>query len=457
MHLSSQHRPSGVTARSRVGPVAAGFLVAPLLATGLSDPAAATPPAFDRVSVSGTGEQGDQHSSAATMSGDARYVVFHSTSTDLVPGDTNNISDVFLHDRRAHSTIRVSVSSTGTQADGFSYDSVVSGNGRYVAFGSTATNLVPDDTNGIADVFVHDVQTGTTSRVNVDDAGAQAGVGPGIDGESNSQVTISADGRYVAFHSGADNLVPGDTNGAVDVFVHDRKNASTTRVSVTRAGTQSRHGGFNPALSADGQHIAFLSDSPDLVRGDTNGIGDVFVRDLRTGTNSRVSVSSTEQQTVDGETYRAYVAISANGQFVAFTSSATTLVPDDTNRRYDVFLRDRRAGETHRISQATTGEQADNDSNAPAISGNGRIVAFQSDAGNLTPDSIRGTALFTRDWRAGTTRMIPASQVISYPYASGFPSLSSNGRHIAFAALDSDLVPGDTNNATDVFVGRTFR
>jgi hypothetical protein len=440
-----------------MGAVAVALLLAPAFAAVASGPADAAPPAFDRVSVSGTGAQSDQPSGNAAMSGDARYVVFQSVSTTLVPGDTNDIGDVFLRDRRAGTTVRVNVSSTGTQADDHGYESVVSSNGRYVAFLSSATNLVPDDTNGIADVFVRDVQAGTTTRVNVDDAGTQARVGPGMDGEWSSRVTISADGRFVAFQSGADNLVAGDSNDTVDVFVHDRRKSSTARVSVTNAGTQSRHGGFNPALSADGRHVAFLSDGPDLVPGDTNGIGDVFVRDLRTGTNNRVSVSSTEQQTADGETYRAYVALSANGRYVAFTSSATTLVPDDTNGRYDVFLRDRRAGETHRISQATTGEQADGDSNAPAISGDGRVVAFQSDAGNLVPDPIRGSALFVRDWQAGTTRMIPASQVISYPYAAGFPALSSDGRHIAFTAVDSHLVHGDTNDTSDVFVGRQPR
>jgi Tol biopolymer transport system component len=151
------------------------------------------------------------------------------------------------------------------------------------------------------------------------------------------------------------------------------------------------------------------------------------------------------------------VALSANGRYVAFTSSATTLVPDDTNGRYDVFLRDRRAGETHRISQATSGEQADADSNAPAISGNGRMVAFQSDAGNLAPDPVGGSALFVRDWRVGTTRMIPASQYVGYPEGNGFPALSADGRRIAFAANDADLVRGDTNGTSDVFVGHLPR
>jgi Tol biopolymer transport system component len=466
MHPLSQHLFSATVSPSRIGarrfltgPAAVALVLTPLLIAGNTGPVVAGRPGFDRVSVSSTGGQGDQPSGgSAAMSGDARYVTFHSSSSNLVPGDTNGVVDIFLRDRQARTTTRISMSGTEAQADGPSISAAVSGDGRHVAFLSDASNLVPGDTNGIGDVFVRDVRAGTTSRVNVSDSGVQANTGPNNDGYSGS-VTISADGRYVAFHSGASNLVPGDTNDTQDVFVHDRHTARTVRASVTHTGTQSRFGGFNPALSADGRHIAYLSDSSDLVRGDTNGIGDVFVRDLSSGSNSRVSLTSTDRQTEDGETYRAYVALSADGQNVAFTSNASTLVPDDTNRRYDVFLRDRRAGTTHRISVSTTDTQADADSESPlVISADGRHVAFPSDATNLVPGDTNGMSdVFIRDWRHGTTRLASGADTTTYPYNTGDPAISANGRHIAFTTTDPSLVPGDTNGAADVFVSRQPR
>src|SRR5437867_2780916 len=207
-------------------------------------------------------------------------------------------------------TERVSVDSAGTQANGASSGVALSADGRFVAFTSAAPDLVAGDTNGATDVFVHDRQTGVTERVSVDSAGNQ------VNGSSFGGV-LSADGRFVAFTSVAPDLVTGDTNGAADVFVHDRQSGTTERVSVDSAGTQANGASFGRALSADGRFVAFTSAAPDLVTGDTNGAMDVFVHDRQTGTTERVSVDSAGNQ---GNGTSIGGALSADGRFVAVTA-----------------------------------------------------------------------------------------------------------------------------------------
>ena len=180
---------------------------------------------------------------------------------------------------------RVSVDSIGAEADSNSYYPSISSDGRYVAFESGASNLVAGDTNGDSDIFVHDRTTGNTTRVSVDSAGAEA------DSESYSP-SISGDGRYVAFYSYASNLVAGDTNGQVDIFVHDRTTNTTTRVSVDSIGAEGDSESVFPSISSDGGYVAFYSRASNLVAGDTNGDSDIFVHERTTNTTTRVSVDS---------------------------------------------------------------------------------------------------------------------------------------------------------------------
>jgi len=199
-------------------------------------------------------------------------VVFTSGATNLVVSDTHGSDDAFV--RVSGTTTRVSVSSSGQQANDFSgYFSSISADGRYVAFNSSATNLVPGDTNDAFDVFVRDRVSGTTTRVSVSSSGQQ--------GNTESRYpSISADGRHLMFRSGASNLVSGDTNGVRDVFVRDRVSGSTIRASVSSSGQQGNSDSFGGSISADGRHVAFYSDASNLVPGDTNSRYDVFVRDL---------------------------------------------------------------------------------------------------------------------------------------------------------------------------------
>lgn len=250
-------------------------------------------------------------------------------ATDLVPGDTNDEEDVFVRDLVAGRTTRVSVSSAGRQADKYSWTPSISGNGRYVAFASIATNLVAGDTNGQGDVFVRDRRSGITKRVDVPEAGGQSNT-------FSFSPVISAGGTAVALLSTSTNLVAGDTNGQPDVFVRSLTSNRTSRVSVSSSGVQAEDQSHSPSISADGRYVAFETNASTLVPGDTNGMGDVFVRDRRSGSTGRVSVSTGGRQ---GDANSFDPSISADGHEVAFESSATDLVQADTNGASDIFLR----------------------------------------------------------------------------------------------------------------------
>ena len=321
------------------------------------------------------GNEGNSTSFDPVISANGRFVAFASYATNLVPGDTNGVADVFVHDRLTGSTERVSVDSAGNERPTASEAPAISADGRFVAFLS-------------GDVFVHDRQTRTTERMSVDSAGN------GGD-RSSSRPAISANGRFVAFDSDATNLVPGDTNMATDVFVHDRQTGVTERVSVDSAGNQVDGPSYRPALSADGRFVAFESWAPSLVPGDTNSTNDVFVHDRQTRTTERVSVDSAG---IEGNAASFNPAISADGRFVVFSSNAANLVSADTNGVADVFVRDRQTGVTERVSVDSAGNQGDGHSYPPAISADGRFVTFASRATNLVPGDTNGTTdVFVRD------------------------------------------------------------
>jgi Tol biopolymer transport system component len=404
------------------------------------------------VSVDSGGTQGNYESGAASISADGRYVAFDSRATNLVPGDTNGTWDAFIRDRQSGTTERVSVDSGGAQGNGLSGGSSISADGRYLAFVSSATNLVPGDTNGALDVFVRDRQSGTTERVSVDSGGAQ---GNGVSYLSS----ISSDGRYVAFRSYAQNLVPGDTNGTWDVFVHDRQSGTTERVSVDSSGGQGNgNDWYNDRLSisADGRYVAFYSSGTNLVPGDTNGTWDVFVRDRQNGTTERVSVDSGGAQ---GNDLSRSPAISADGRYVAFRSFAQNLVPGDTNGTWDVFVHDRQSGTTERVSVDSSGGQAYGDNYNTgnlylSISADGRYVAFSSAAINLVPgDTNLSDDVFVRDRQSGTTERVSVDSSGTQGNGwSNYPSISADGRYVAFTSGATNLVPGDTNLYEDAFV-----
>jgi Tol biopolymer transport system component len=390
------------------------------------------------------GAQGDSDSYYPSISADGRYVTFESDATNLVSGDTNAKFDVFVRDRQTGTTTRVSKSSAGAEGNDISEYPTISADGRYVTFESDATNLVSGDTNGAVDVFVRDRQAGTTTRVSKSNAGVE-----GDDASLNP--AISSDGRYVAFHSIATNLVSGDTNGNSDIFVRDRQTGTTTRVSRDSAGVEGNGDSNYPSLSADGRYVAFWSNANNLVSGDTNAVTDVFVRDRQTGTTTRVSRDSAG---VEGNDDSLRPSISADGRYVAFWSYATNLVTGDTNGAVDVFVRDRQTGTTTRVSRDSAGVEGNDDSYTPSISADGRYVTFESDATNLVSgDTNAMYDIFVRDRQTGTTTLVArdsAGVVGNGP--SEYPTISSDGRYVAFHSIATNLVSGDTNAMYDIFV-----
>jgi Tol biopolymer transport system component len=391
------------------------------------------------VSVASSGAHANSYSNYSSISADGRFVAFASPASNLVPGDTNGTWDVFVHDRQLGTTERVSVATGGAEGNGDSLVPSISADGRFVAFESQASNLVAGDTNGAPDIFVRDRQSGTTERVSVATGGAE-----GSDGSYNP--SISPDGRFVAFESDASNLVPGDTNNLPDVFVRDRQSGTTERVSVTTSGAEVNGPSLSASISAEGRFVAFESFASNLVAGDTNGAWDIFVHDRQSGTTERVSVGTGGTQG-NGDSY--YPTISADGHFLAFTSEASNLVAGDTNVSFDEFVHDRQTGTTERVSVATGGAQGNGNSGGyyPAsvsISADGRFVAFASDASNLVAGDTNGLGdILVRDRQRGTTeRVSVGSGEAQANWFSNLPSISADGRYVSFSSGATNLVPG---------------
>lgn len=395
------------------------------------------------VSTSSTGVQGNQESILPSVAAGGRYVVFVSTASNLVSGDTNLHRDIFRKDLETGETVRVSVDASGAQSNGLSYSPSVSPDGTYATFWSQATNLVAGDTNGAADVFRKDLQTGQILRVSVDTDGTQANGG-------SSGSAMTPDGRYVAFVSSATNLVSGDTNGVSDVFRKDLVTGETVRASVATDGTQANAGSLRVSISSDGRYVAFDSGASTLVAGDTNGWDDVFRKDLVTGEIVRVSVDSFGGE---GNSNSGGVSMTPDGRYVAFFSYASDLVGGDTNGVSDVFRKDLQTGETVRVSLDAQGAEGNAECPYASISSDGRYVAFQSSASNLVAgDTNVWPDIFRKDLQSGRIVLLSvnASGEGENSYSQA-PSISADGRRVAFQSYASNLVAVDTNGFQDVF------
>ncbi|GID95219.1 hypothetical protein Adi01nite_46310 [Amorphoplanes digitatis] len=412
----------------------------------VAGPAAAAAPSLrtERVSVSSTGAQGDASTIVGDLSSNGRYVVFDSDSSGLVPGDTNETGDVFLRDRQTDTTTRLSVSAAGEQSNGSSGSPRISADGRYVTFISYASNLVAGGSRPEIgyDVYLLDRQDGTLDRISETPDGK-----PG-DGD-NFNPSISADGRYVAFETYASNLVPGV--GAGNVVIYDRTTAQLSPVSVAADGTATGSGSFAPAISDNGRYVAFVSFSADLAPGDTNGVGDIYVRDLVAGTTVRASVSDDDHE-IAGDSRGGEV--SNNGRYVTFWSDDSTLVPGDSNGASDVFVRDLQAGTTRLVSTSTDGVPANSSSDQPSITANGRYVVFDSAATNLVAGDTNGVFdVFRKDLQTGTTTLVSRrTNGTQGDSDSVNPNVTPNGKIVAYGSDATNLTAGDTNGQTDLFV-----
>jgi Tol biopolymer transport system component len=369
--------------------------------------------------VDSAGVEGNNASTAPSTSSDGRHVAFESFATNLVAGGGDAFQDIYVHDRQIGITTRVSVDSFGVEGNNASTSPSISSNGRHVAFESFATNLVAAGGDAFQDIYVHDRDFDGNGTY--DEAGGVSTVRVSVDSVGNEQIgeslfpSISGDGRYVAFQSNAD-LVVDDILGFLDIYVHDRDfdgngtydeagGIITVRVSEDSAGNEATAASSSPSISADGRYVAFESVA-DLVVDDTLGFLDIYVHDRDFDGNGtydeaggiitvRVSVHS---DGTEGNEASGAPSISADGRYVAFESLSTNLVAPATNGNVHIFVRDLLAGTTTLVSVDSTGAEGDNNSNFPSISDDGRYVAFESLSTNLVVgDTLGFSDVFVHD------------------------------------------------------------
>ena len=399
------------------------------------------------VSAGVTGAGGDGNSSAPSLTPDGRFIVFESVASNLVTGDTNGAADVFVRDMLEESVRLVSANYAGSGAGGAaSGDAAITPDARYVAFCSAADNLVADDSNGLGDVFVRDRQTGVTTLIS---CGAQGG------GGRSEAPAISADGRFVAFLSTATNLVAGVTNREPGVYLHDRVTGTTHWVSrdvpaVVLSALGSPIAGaptcFPPALSADGRWMAFKVTA---ASGSGSRRGCLILR-FDSQSEALELVTSAADLGFSGFLDEPSLAMTANGRFIAYGTELSTLAPRS------VFRWDGDTGLTLPVSLNLAGVlSTSGDSCGPALTPDGRHVAFLSAATNLVTNVVAGGwQVYVRDLVAGTTRLVTADERgdgVDYAVMVP-PTISADGCLVAFDGVADSFVAGDENRSWDVFV-----
>lgn len=392
-----------------------------------------TPPATWRVSLSRLGEEGNGNSYYPVLSDDGRYVVFASYATNLVPNDTNNTWDVFVHDQSNGETERVSLTTEGIEGDYSSNYPDISADGRYVVFFSYATNLVPNDNNGQPDIFLHDRETNTTEIISVTSDEQPMYT-------YSTSPKISPDGRFVVFDS-----TPG-------VYVRDRLLGITERVDVDDAGQPGNSYSGTAHISADGRYVTFYSRASDLVPNDLNGsINDVFLRDRQLQTTRLISLGNDGQP---GNGNSTPSDISRDGRFIVFSSLATNFASGDSFNTIDLFMYDSFVNQLQLISATPFGYPGNGTSSQGVISSDNRLIAFQSGASNLVANDTNGEAdIFVYDLH---TRFFYLASINGVGEQgddnSLWPAVTPDGFIIAFGSEATNLVADDTNNKTDIFV-----
>lgn len=377
-------------------------------------------------------------SRGTTVSADGRFIAFASDAADLVANDTNHRTDVFVRVRSTGVIERISKGTGGQESNSDSASPVLSADGRYVAFVSDASNLVSLDKNSTSDVFVYDRQLKSMSRVSLSSTGAESR------GDSahliHSAPSISGDGRFIAFTSTATNLVSGANTTMKRVYLRDRTAGITTLQSVNSSGTRANADSYDGKISANGYYVVFESLASNLVPSDTNGRSDIFVRNQTSKAVNRVSVNTSGAQ---GNAGSFNPAISTDGKFVVFASNASNLIASDNTTDADIYLHDRGTGQTSRISSGQS-PYFDSEAASPAISDNGRYVAYQASF----PQQI-----YRRDRQTGALKQISSGYpVFFHPEGSLAPSISADGRFIAYSSDSPTLVPYDSNEWPDIFL-----
>ncbi len=394
-----------------------------------------------------TGQDFNGQSDFPELSADGLFVVFSTEATNGFLADNNGVPDIWRQNRDTAALERVSSTTAGQATDGASFSAVISGDGRYVAFTSLATNLTISDSNGFADVFRRDMDTGAVLLVSSAPDGLPANsvsFGP----------AISADGRYVAFLSAASNIVGDDTNLSVDVFLRDMVTAQTRRVNLAADATEASSGAISrPALSADGRYVAFDSAAANLTANDANSRDDVFVKDMQTGAIRRASEGANGEGMAGTLEGILRPAISADGRYVVFATAAGNLVAGDSNGVADIFRKDLQTGALARVSVDGLGNQGNAESRDADISADGRYVTFTSLASNFaSADTPLSADIFVKDMVTGTLLLVSRDAAGTPAFGqSTSASISADGSTLAFASTASTITTPDSNFLQDVF------
>lgn len=395
--------------------------------------------ATELISKGVSGLPGTAESLYPTISGDARFVAYTSSSSDLVSGDTNGKTDVFVYDRRAKRTQRISLTESNKECKGDSYHAAISANGNTVAFLSKAPNIVAGAT-GIVNVYLRDLVRKKTELVSVNLSGKHA------NGSCDFFLpSISADGVVIAFNSLASDLTAGDTNGRWDIFVRDRQSKTTTCASKLAAGGPGNSDSYLPSLTANGRYVVFYSWASNLIANDTNGRVDVFVADLWYGGIERVSVAADGSQS-NGDSNDP--SISADGRYVAFKSLATNLVTGSSNGLWHAYVYDRRYHTTAEVDVSSTGVQANGrcDFLGPKLSGDAQCVAYNSLATNL----VAGDGNSTWDVYVGVVPAVKAGlpNFVTDSSQHTYLSITLYERGYGTVSLSGDWLFGTSSHAS---------
>lgn len=400
-------------------------------------------PSSKVISVSLNGDKtGDAGSYPSAISPSGRYVVFDCFANDVTEVGSGGLEQIVLHDRSTHTSELISAGPVGEPGDANSHDGQVSSDGQLVVFSTLATNLYPPSSS-YGQIVLRNRQTGGVELVSVSTSGESA------DKEAYNP-SISGNGRFVVFDSLADNLVPGDTNHVNDVFLRDRQLGTTVRIGLKTSGKQTTSSSGDAAISPNGRFIVYLADGINNATGDTTPRQDVILFDRQKNTREVVSLSSTGASTND---HCYHGTVSDDGRYIAFYTYASNLVPGDTNRTGDVFVRDRVAGTTTRVSVKSDGSQLDGLSFASAISGNGRYVCFTSYARASANDTSNQLDCFVHDMVTGTTELLNVNTAGVQANGSATSSiLNRDGRFAVITSGGTNFGLPDDNGAGDVIL-----
>ena len=402
---------------------------------------------FKNISINNTDwNLWNNHSLSPSISADGKYVVFSSEASNLVVNDTNGVADIFVSNTDNWNIERISVNNTWEESNAWSYEPSISADGRYVVFSSEASNLVVDDTNGLVDVFIYDIQNRTIKRVSVDDTWHEA------DWESRWW-DISADGKLITFVSNATNLVPNDLNWSDDIFLYSMDDWNIERISVDNNWNEGNWNSYDSVISVDGKYIVFTSQATNLVLNDSNWVSDVFIYNIQTWDIERISVDNNWNE---GNWNSYSPSISTNGKIITFVSNATNLVVDDTNTFADIFMKNLGENTLDRVSVNNDQSQSNQDSYNPNISADGKYIIFMSKGSNLvTGDTNWVDDVFLYNVNQNKIQRVSFNDT-TLQQADGFsytPVLSENWRFFGFSTNAVNLTSvNDNNSSLDIVV-----